>query len=49
VYRPVGDTSGICCNNAMNKKKQLEYLRNCSNKNDGMKLKTLLVEKIEKN
>lgn len=24
VYRPVGETSGICCNNAMNRKKQFE-------------------------
>lgn len=38
VYRPVGETSGICCSKAMNKKKQFEYLRNCSNRNDGRKL-----------
>lgn len=38
VYRPVGETSGICCNSAMNRKKQFEYRRNCSNRNDGIKL-----------
>lgn len=41
VYRPVGDTSGICCIKAMNKKKMLAQRRNCSKRNMGMKLKTL--------
>lgn len=48
VYRPVGDTSGICWSKAMNKKKQFEYLRNCSNKNDGRKLIKLLERKQKK-
>lgn len=47
VYRPVGDTSGICWRRAMNRKKQFEYRRNCSNKNDGMKLKALEREVTE--
>uniref|UniRef100_A0A182TRG4 Uncharacterized protein n=1 Tax=Anopheles melas TaxID=34690 RepID=A0A182TRG4_9DIPT len=34
VYRPVGDTSGICCSSAINRKKQFEYRRNCSNRNE---------------
>lgn len=41
VYLPVGDTSGICCNNAINRKKQLEYRRNCSKRKDGIKLNGL--------
>lgn len=35
VYLPVGDTSGICCNKAITKKKILLYRRNCSSKNLG--------------
>lgn len=41
VYRPVGDTSGICCRSAMNRKKQFEYRRNCSKRKDGIKLSIL--------
>lgn len=37
VYRPVGDTSGICCRKAISRKKQFEYRRNCSNRNSGTK------------
>lgn len=38
MNRPVGETSGICCNKAMKRKKQLEYLRNCSKRNEGRKV-----------
>lgn len=41
VYRPVGDTSGICCSNAIKRKKQFEYRRNCSKRKDGIKLSML--------
>lgn len=34
-------TSGICCRRAIKRKKQFEYRRNCSNRNDGMKLNAL--------
>lgn len=37
VYRPVGDTSGICCKSAIIKKNMFAHLLNCSNKNKGMK------------
>lgn len=36
--RPVGETSGICCNNPMQRKKMLAYRRNCSYKNLGRKV-----------
>lgn len=35
VYRPVGDTPGICCRTAMQRKKIFEYFRNCSKRNFG--------------
>lgn len=41
VYLPVGDTSGICCSNAIIKKNILAHLRNCSKRNRGMNLITL--------
>lgn len=41
VYRPVGDTSGICCRSAIIKKKMFAHRLNCSNKNKGMNLITL--------
>jgi len=46
VYRPVGDTSGICCSMAISRKKQLEYRRNCSNRNAGKKLMKLHANQI---
>lgn len=30
VYRLVGETPGICCIHAVNKKKRLAYFENCS-------------------
>ena len=30
VYREVGEIPGICCRMAVNKKKRLAYLENCS-------------------
>lgn len=41
VYRPVGDTSGICWSSAIIKKKTFAHLRNCSNKKNGINLTTL--------
>lgn len=38
---PVGDTSGICCKAAINKKNAFEYRRKDSNKKSGKKLKAL--------
>lgn len=38
VYRPVGETSGICCNSAISKKNIFAHLLNCSNRKRGMNL-----------
>lgn len=41
VYFPVGDTSGICCNKVISKKKALAALVNCRFKNPGRNEHTL--------
>lgn len=41
VHLPVGETSGICCKRAIKRKKQLEYLLNCSKRKHGRKLMAL--------
>lgn len=41
VYRPVGETSGICCRRPIIKKNTFAHLLNCSNRNNGINLITL--------
>lgn len=41
VHRPVGETSGICCRQAIKRKNAFEYRLNDSKKNKGRKVKAL--------